>query len=280
MKIFNPNIAPLENTALKSNSPVEGKGDKNPEMLRLRKACKDFESIFISYLLKNMRKTTDESDLFGGGLGGDIYQEMFDEQLAINMAQSNQLKIGDILFNKYSRLIQKGGTDKQTPAPNPSNVPIIRTDPLPDATLTAIPKKPVDSNSTDKTDVSLASLNSTIHQAAKKYKVAPGLIKAVIRHESAGDPRAVSAKGAKGLMQLLDSTAEMLGVKDPFNPVENIMAGAKYLSSLIERFSGDLTKALASYNAGPGAVEKYNGIPPYPETIRYVSKVLTSMKEE
>jgi soluble lytic murein transglycosylase-like protein len=106
------------------------------------------------------------------------------------------------------------------------------------------------------------------------------LIKALIRQESAGDPKAISDKGAKGLMQLMDSTAAMLGVTDPFNPSQNIMGGARYLSQLIKRFGGDLVKAIASYNAGPGAVEKYNGIPPYPETRKYVRNVMSSMMIE
>ncbi len=81
-------------------------------------------------------------------------------------------------------------------------------------------------------------------------------------------------------MQLVDSTAIMMGVRDPFNPVQNIMGGAKYLSMLIKKFEGHLRKALASYNAGPAAVERYKGIPPFPETIKYVENVLSNMNQE
>jgi soluble lytic murein transglycosylase-like protein len=80
-------------------------------------------------------------------------------------------------------------------------------------------------------------------------------------------------------MQLLDSTSKLMGVIDPFNPVQNIMGGAKYLSQLISRFGGDLKKALASYNAGPAAVEKFDGIPPYAETRKYVQKILEAFED-
>jgi soluble lytic murein transglycosylase-like protein len=118
-----------------------------------------------------------------------------------------------------------------------------------------------------------------IADAAKTFELNPALLKAVIRHESGGDPHAVSPHGAKGLMQLLDSTSKLMGVIDPFNPIQNIMGGAKYLSQLISRFGGDLKKALASYNAGPAAVEKFDGIPPYAETRKYVQKILEAFED-
>jgi soluble lytic murein transglycosylase-like protein len=110
--------------------------------------------------------------------------------------------------------------------------------------------------------------------AAKRHHVDPSLIQAVIAQESGGHPRAISSKGAKGLMQLMDGTAREMGVKDSMNPTENILGGTRYLRALLDRFDGDVSLALASYNAGAGAVERYGGIPPYPETQRYVEHVL------
>ena len=117
--------------------------------------------------------------------------------------------------------------------------------------------------------------DGVIAWAGKSHGLSPGLVKAVIHAESAFDPRAISNKGAQGLMQLMPGTAQQLGVDDPFNPWQNIEAGVRYLSSLIERFDGDLSLGLAAYHAGERTVRRYSGIPPYRETRNYVRRVLT-----
>lgn len=121
--------------------------------------------------------------------------------------------------------------------------------------------------------------DSSINEAALAYGLDPDLIRAVIRAESGGNPLAVSAKGAQGLMQLMPATARELAVYNPFDPDENIWAGTQYLSEMLQRFEGDILLALAAYNAGPGAIEKHGGIPPYSETIEYVERVLRFWKE-
>lgn len=113
-----------------------------------------------------------------------------------------------------------------------------------------------------------------IHEAADRYRLEPALIRAVIQTESAFDPLAVSSAGAQGLMQLMPALAEELGVVDAFDPRENIMAGTRYLSALLGDHGGNLELALASYNAGPGAVERYGGIPPFEETQQYVRRIV------
>jgi soluble lytic murein transglycosylase-like protein len=112
-----------------------------------------------------------------------------------------------------------------------------------------------------------------IQEAAERHDVNPALVRAVIATESAFDATAVSPAGALGLMQLMPALAEELGVLDPFDPRENIMAGTCYLSELLRLHSGNVPLALASYNAGPGAVSKYDGIPPYRETQQYVKTI-------
>jgi soluble lytic murein transglycosylase-like protein len=113
---------------------------------------------------------------------------------------------------------------------------------------------------------------------AAKYKIDPSLVHAVIKTESNGDPYAVSRKGAMGLMQLMPGTADDLEVRNPFDPEENIEGGTRYLRYLIEKFGGDLTLALAAYNAGPTLVEKRGSVPEISETKRYVKKVLSLYK--
>lgn len=111
-----------------------------------------------------------------------------------------------------------------------------------------------------------------IKSSAKNFDLKPALIKAVIHTESAFNPKAVSPKGALGLMQLMPANVKAFKVNDPFNPAENIQAGCKLLATLLKKYS--LDHALAAYNAGEKAVHKYNGIPPYRETKNYVKKVL------
>ena len=118
------------------------------------------------------------------------------------------------------------------------------------------------------------SFDSLIERAAKRQGVPAGIVKAVIHAESAFDPLAVSHKGAMGLMQLMPATARSLGVEKPFRVVDNISAGSRYLRMMHERYA-NWPHALAAYNAGPRAVDRYRGIPPYDETREYVRRVLT-----
>jgi soluble lytic murein transglycosylase-like protein len=118
-----------------------------------------------------------------------------------------------------------------------------------------------------------------IDAAAARNGVDPALLRGLIRQESNFDPGAKSPAGAIGLCQLMPATAAGLGVTNPSDPVQNIEGGAKYLKQQLDRFGGDVSKALAAYNAGPGAVQRYNGVPPYAETQSYVQRVTAYANE-
>ena len=125
-----------------------------------------------------------------------------------------------------------------------------------------------------------ASLEDIFRSASKKYNVPLELLKAVAKQESNFTPDAVSRSGAMGIMQLMPATAKGLGVEDAFDPEQNIMGGADYLSQMLKKYDGDIKLSLAAYNAGAGNVKKYGGVPPFEETQNYVVKVTKYMEED
>ena len=122
---------------------------------------------------------------------------------------------------------------------------------------------------------SRVGMRDLVHQVSVEHGLDPGLVDALVRVESGYDPRAVSRKGAMGLMQLMPATASRLGVDDPFDPEQNVRGGVREFARLIDVYRGNLQLALAAYNAGEGAVSQYRGVPPYQETRSYVAKILT-----
>jgi len=127
---------------------------------------------------------------------------------------------------------------------------------------------------TDDSAAAVRDLHAIINDASVRSHIDADFIASVIRAESAGNPKAVSPKGAQGLMQLMPQTASTLGVRNSFDPEENVDGGVRYLRDLLVKYNGDAAKALAAYNAGPHRVQQYGGVPPYRETHAYVARVI------
>lgn len=124
-----------------------------------------------------------------------------------------------------------------------------------------------------------AQIDALVQQNSAQWGVDPDLVRAVMANESGFNPNATSSTGAQGLMQLMPETAASLGVTNAYDPEQNVWGGTRYLRSMLDRFGGDMTKAVAAYNAGPNAVESHNGVPPYAETQSYVENVLNSYQQ-
>jgi len=254
------------------------------EKKRLYKTAKDMESLFMYQILRAMRKTipkTNENGKMGmgGGMGKDIYSQIFDQELSVMMSGNNNKSIADVIYRSMEKALERQyGVENKGPSKIKDIFPVkkyikIKND-NPGLTTGRVEK----AKSADKTD-RISKYDYIIRQAAKKYRLHPSLIRSVIKVESNGNPLAISKAGAKGLMQLADTTASDMGVTDVFDPGKNIEGGARYLRLMIDRFD-DIKNALAAYNAGPETVKRYEGIPPFPETQRYVKTVLDNARVE
>jgi len=151
---------------------------------------------------------------------------------------------------------------------------------VPPASLGPLPVAPGAANVIPLAQTSSSGYSALIQKYAAQYGLAPSLVQAVIKTESDGNPRCVSRAGAMGLMQLMPDNVKEAGVTDPFDPEQNIAAGTEQLAGLLSQYHGNLDLALAGYNAGPGNVRKYGGVPPFTETQNYIKRVRAAMEKE
>lgn len=229
------------------------KAQANGDDKKLKEACRELESVLVYQLIRSMRATVPKSDVMGNSMGMDIYEQMLDEKYAQEIATSGAFGLADTM---YAQL----------------------TNTAPPARTVATPPPPVKSANTQKSKTA-DNLNEIIKTTAARYHLDERLLHAVIKTESNYDPRALSSAGAQGLMQLMPATAKSLGVDNPWDPQANVDGGARYLRQMLDRYHGSLSLALAAYNAGPGAVDRYNGIPPFRETRQYVERVIGLFKK-
>jgi Rod binding domain-containing protein len=254
---------------------------------KLANAARGFESMFVDIMYKEMKKgmlgkdeNKDNADSTMLSFGANTLDSVTDMAFSDEISKSGKgIGIAEMIYSNLTG----GDSLKPITYEHVSEKPLINTQP-------ALETKPAgniikDSKPTifgssfyERLNNRLDKYSGIITEASKTYKVPENIIKAVISAESAGRQNAVSSAGAKGLMQLMDGTADNLGVGNSFNPKENIFGGTKYLKQMLDRFDGNIDNALAAYNAGPGNVIKYSGVPPFKETQSYVVRVKKYIK--
>ncbi len=255
--------------------------------------ARQFEQLFAEMMVKEMRKSVPESSLVKRSMGENIYTEMLDKEYTTKIVNDSSTGIANSIIRQMGQKDSSLDTAAALQALKDSRYDALFNSSNSGTGL----KSGIGLSSTYNQTMAKAGYSSPqtssllnftpeirqwetiIEKASKEYGVDKSIIAAVISAESAGDYTAQSSAGAKGLMQLMDGTAGDLGVKNSFNPEENIMGGTKYLSQMINRFGGNIKLALAAYNAGPGTVEKYGSIPPYRETKNYVEKIIAQLEQ-
>ncbi|HPI36392.1 MAG TPA: transglycosylase SLT domain-containing protein [Ignavibacteriaceae bacterium] len=230
---------------------------------KLAKTTKDFESLLTSMMLKSMTKTT--GGLFGeDSYGGDVLDTLFESEIASYISKSRGLGIAESIYEKL--------TGEKFPETYISRIRSIQQSNTPSVDLGNLPSGAI---APSKSALGrLERFQPIIKSASRAYGVDESIIKSIILAESAANEKAISKASAKGLMQLMDGTANDMGVRNVWDPAENINGGTKYFAQMLRQYNGDLKLALAAYNAGPGNVNKYNGIPPFEETKTYVARVM------
>ncbi|MCX8055867.1 MAG: transglycosylase SLT domain-containing protein [Ignavibacteria bacterium] len=256
---------------------VNKKALSDEEKAGFANASRGFEAIFINLMLKQMKQAMLSKDDNNGeeiGFGADTLESYADMLFAEEVSKIGKgIGIAESMYLNFTGERLPAVSSKEIPV----NVPVSvkeNNELLPKNNIPVNLNQNVNGNFIDRVKNRLNSYSEIITEASRRFNLPENIIKAIITAESAGIPNSTSPAGAKGLMQLMDGTALELGVKNPYEPYQNIMGGAKYLRQMLDYFGGDLSLALAAYNAGPGNVRKYGDIPPFRETQQYVKKVL------
>jgi Rod binding domain-containing protein len=299
------NIPSLNNSEMLNSQPIENtkkfidlpdnlqsvNSQANSKNEEIKKAAEGFEAIFLNMMMKEMKMPlagdgnnvlgANGSDNFGANTLQSYFSMLFAEQMAKN---GNGIGIANLIYKQltgedlkqsteqFSSLetIQKNNKETKSTNTNNLNTPSIKLN----TENQSQSDNKINGNFLERVLNRLSNYDDTISNASATQQIPKELIQAVITAESAGRSDAISKAGAKGLMQLMDGTARSLNVNNSFDPEQNIHGGTKYLRQMLDRFDNNVQLALAAYNAGPGNVEKYNGIPPFEETQNYVKRVM------
>lgn len=234
---------------------------------RIADATKQFEALMTQMMLKSMNQSS--GGMFGEeSHGGDIFNSVFESEMSQFVSANRSLGIAEALYKKITG---------EKLSPEVSTKILERVERPPQKIQTEMDEV----KSRHPLNVAVARLgkfDNQIENASQRFGISENLIKSVILAESSAKENALSRANAKGLMQLMDGTAREMGVTNVWDPKQNIMGGTKYLSQLLRQYDGNLKLALAAYNAGPGNVAKFDGIPPFEETRNYITRVLGYLK--
>lgn len=272
---------------IQAANPRDFIANANDQSTKLAKAAIEFERLFVEIMFKEMRRSVGNGGLIEKNTGEQIFTEMLDSEYARKMVQNGDFGLARTIVEQLSERDKSIDSASALRALNARNN-YARSNNFDAGALRSFNNtvsfsgaNQTNSNSSlEKFPQNVRRWEKIIEKASIVHGVDKTLIAAVMEAESAGNPKAVSRAGASGLMQLMPGTARDMGVKNVFDPTENIMGGVRYLRLMLDRFGGDLRLALAAYNAGPGNVERFGGIPPFRETRNYVENITRRLGEE
>jgi len=296
--VFDSQLENLKNNNLTKNRTNKISKFSENEKAEFAKVARGFESMFINMVYKGLKSAMLEEKKSEMTFGADTLEGYTDMAFSDELSKKgNGIGIADMIYQNLtgdklgnireldSKTYNKFISEMKPININEKSITIKETSSILDVEKdnSFVPdegigdeiakNKVVKNNLSSKLEERLSNYDEFIKEASEKYSVPVNLIKSVISAESFGKSDAVSKVGAKGLMQLMDGTSKDLGVKDPFNPKDNIIGGTKYLRLMMDKFDGNLENVLSAYNAGPGNVVKHNGVPPFQETKSYINRV-------